>query len=74
MTVLLLVKLVLYSVEEEGARGNHRQAPTTAFKGLGESVFIPCDDTRVIVIGDAAYSITPTGGIRANIPVRDSCC
>lgn len=33
-------------VYDTGARGIHGQAPTTAFKGLGEGVFIIRDDTR----------------------------
>jgi len=33
-------------VYDTGARGIHGQAPTTAFKGLGEGVFRLTDDTR----------------------------
>jgi 2-polyprenyl-6-methoxyphenol hydroxylase-like FAD-dependent oxidoreductase len=33
-------------VYDTGARGIHGQAPTTAFKGLGEGVFILRDETR----------------------------
>jgi len=33
-------------VYDTGARGIHGQAPTTAFKGLGEGVFIIRDETR----------------------------
>lgn len=33
-------------VYDTGARGIHGQAPTTAFKGLGEGVFILRDDSR----------------------------
>ncbi|KZZ93818.1 FAD-binding domain protein [Moelleriella libera RCEF 2490] len=74
-------------VYDTGARGIHGQAPTTAFRQLGEGTEaafwkITCstpsgvpewpNEPRVTVIGDAVHSMTPAGGLGANTACRDS--
>lgn len=46
-------------IYDTGARGIHGQAPTTAFKGLGEGVFRLVDDTRPEGIATLIMNVRP---------------
>ncbi|KAK4232943.1 hypothetical protein C8A03DRAFT_39389 [Achaetomium macrosporum] len=48
-------------VYDTGARGIHGQAPSTAFKGLGEGVFILRDDTRPNGAVSVVTNVRPNG-------------